>query len=237
MQLNKFNYHILVAVIILLVNSSCQRVIDLKLDSAASQIVIEGNVTNVHGAQYVTISQSVPFTNTNTFPPVSKATVTITDDRGNTYNLVESTTPGTYISVFTGRPGATYTLSVIINGKTYTGSSTMPQPVFFDPLSYSDNTFKKNTELITVNYQDPINTPNQYRFVMYVNHVQVKSVFAFNDQFIDGKYVSLDLEPFGHVPLVSSGAFTPVPLLWLSAIDVALIALGVAAFRRRDVQN
>jgi ABC-2 type transport system permease protein len=48
---------------------------------------------------------------------------------------------------------------------------------------------------------------------------------------------ALDLEPFAHVPLVTAGAFTPVPLLWLLAIDVALIALGVAAFRRRDVQN
>src|SRR5271169_3877236 len=46
----------------------------------------------------------------------------------------------------------------------------------------------------------------------------------------------LDLEPFAHIPLVSAGAFTPVPLLCLLAIDVALIALGLAAFRRRDVQ-
>jgi ABC-2 type transport system permease protein len=47
----------------------------------------------------------------------------------------------------------------------------------------------------------------------------------------------LDLEPFAHTPLVTAGAFTPVPLLCLLAIDVALIALGLAAFRRRDVQN
>ncbi len=44
----------------------------------------------------------------------------------------------------------------------------------------------------------------------------------------------LDLEPFAHIPLVTTGAFTPVPLLCLLAIDVALIALGLAAFRRRD---
>ena len=47
----------------------------------------------------------------------------------------------------------------------------------------------------------------------------------------------LDLEPFAHIPLVTAGAFTPVPLLCLLAIDVALIALGMAAFRRRDVQS
>ena len=47
----------------------------------------------------------------------------------------------------------------------------------------------------------------------------------------------LDLEPFAHVPLVTRDTFTPAPLLWLLALDVVLIALGVVAFRRRDVQT
>ncbi len=47
----------------------------------------------------------------------------------------------------------------------------------------------------------------------------------------------LDLEPFAHIPLVTRDTFTPVPLLALLAIDAALIALGTAAFRRRDVQT
>ncbi len=47
----------------------------------------------------------------------------------------------------------------------------------------------------------------------------------------------LDLEPFGHVPRVTGGAFTPFPLLWLLAIDAALIAVGIAGFQRRDVQT
>ncbi len=47
----------------------------------------------------------------------------------------------------------------------------------------------------------------------------------------------LDLDPFAHIPLVTGDTFTPVPLLALLAIDAALIGLGVAAFRRRDVQT
>ena len=45
----------------------------------------------------------------------------------------------------------------------------------------------------------------------------------------------LDLEPFSHVPRVGAH-FTAMPLLWLLAIDAALIIVGILAFRRRDLR-
>lgn len=46
----------------------------------------------------------------------------------------------------------------------------------------------------------------------------------------------LNLEPFTHIPHVGTGEFTAVPLLWLLALDAALIMLAVFAFRRRDLR-
>ena len=46
----------------------------------------------------------------------------------------------------------------------------------------------------------------------------------------------VDMEPFAHVPRVGSGDFTAVPLLWQLVIDVALITVGITAFRRRDLR-
>ena len=45
---------------------------------------------------------------------------------------------------------------------------------------------------------------------------------------------ALDHEPFAHIPRTGDGGFSAVPLLWLLAIEVVLIVLGVTGYRRRD---
>ncbi|MCV7229884.1 ABC transporter permease [Mycolicibacterium komossense] len=45
----------------------------------------------------------------------------------------------------------------------------------------------------------------------------------------------LDLGPFAHTPRVGVD-FTATPLVWLLAVDTALITLGAFAFRRRDLR-
>ena len=47
----------------------------------------------------------------------------------------------------------------------------------------------------------------------------------------------VDLEPFAHTPRVGGDDFSAVPLVWLLVIDATLIALGLAAFRRRDLRS
>lgn len=44
-----------------------------------------------------------------------------------------------------------------------------------------------------------------------------------------------DLSPFGHTPQLPAAGFTIGPLLALTAIAAALTAIGLAAFRRRDI--
>ncbi len=46
----------------------------------------------------------------------------------------------------------------------------------------------------------------------------------------------LDLEPFAHTPQVGGDDFTAVPLLWLLAVDAALVAAGVIGLSRRDLR-
>jgi hypothetical protein len=51
----------------------------------------------------------------------------------------------------------------------------------------------KNRKSVLVHFSDPAGVPNQYRLILTVNGVEVSRVFAFNDDFIDGRYVDLEL--------------------------------------------
>ncbi len=188
-------YSILITLAVLAL-ASCKKIITLDLGNVSGKLVIEGNMTNVAGPQYVILSRNVPFTSLNVYPPVSGATVSITDSNGQQFQLTEGPA-GTYsVDPAQGRVGDSYLLSVTTGGQTYTSNSTMPGVVALDSISAKPNYFNTSDgeKVITVHFQDPPNIVNQYRFVMYVNSVQVKSIFANNDQFIDGKYVNLDLQ-------------------------------------------
>ena len=72
----------------------------------------------------------------------------------------------------------------------------MPQVVAMDSIAVANNILdtKDNKRMVVVYFDDPPNVHNQYRFVMHVNKVQVNTVFAFDDTFIDGRHVTLDLQ-------------------------------------------
>jgi hypothetical protein len=175
--------------------TACTRVIDLNLDSDTGRMVIEANITNVKGIQTIRLTQNVPLSSINTYPGISGATVLVTDNGGNQYNFTQ-TLPGTYIAAnVAGIASNVYTLSVACNGKTYTAQSTMPATVALDSVT-SKNTVlnaSKGRKQITVHFQDPKGLGNQYRFILYVNGIQIKREFVFNDDFIDGNYAHIDL--------------------------------------------
>jgi hypothetical protein len=192
----KLKYGYIVAAIIVLTIASCQKVIDLKLNNAPAQIVIEANITDQEGPQYVTITKSVPFTATDNFPTVTGAVITLNDGAGRQFHFNE-VHPGLYILYpFQGGVyGRTYTLTVKIGDTTYTAQSTMPTvSVPLDSITDKPNVFGKSSlRTIAVNYQDPPDIANQYLFVLFVNSIEVGTIFTNDDSFTNGRYVKEDL--------------------------------------------
>lgn len=167
---------------------ACKKIINVDLKDASSQIVIEGIVNDVTPAT-VTLSKSVTFSSSNTFPPVSGASVTIKDDAGNNYTLLESSgKPGTYTTMAViGKSGRTYTMNVNVNGNQYTASSTMPAPVNLDSLKPDAINFgNKILKVVVPVYTDPPGRGNYYQLVESVNSRLIPTVNAWDDNVNDG---------------------------------------------------
>lgn len=183
--------YILIAPLLLMMTSSCKRIIDIKINAdASSLLVIEGNLTNVSGVQTVAISKTVAYSNTNIYPAVTGAMVSIVNN-GLTYVLKESQ-PGQYTtSSLRGRAGQTYVLKVQTGSKSYTATSVMPPTVNLDSVGMTSvSVGTKTVKTVSVFYHDPTGVSNYYRFVMYANGVQVKQVFTISDEHTDGRVVN-----------------------------------------------
>ncbi|GGA98525.1 hypothetical protein GCM10011511_22290 [Puia dinghuensis] len=170
--------------------------VTLQLNNAPPQLVIEGNVTDGLQPDTVKIMRSVNFYADNTFPMVSGASVTISDNTGVTDHLTE-TSPGVYItSTLQGKPGNTYNLSVVVNDTTYSASSTMPLLVPLDSITFrSSNRFNRSQINAVANFQDPPGVKNYYRFQEYINGTPfTKDIFVFDDRLSDGKYIQYELD-------------------------------------------
>lgn len=172
---------------------SCQKTVTPDLNKAPAHIVIQGEVTNASGPYTITINQSTAFYAENTFPPISGASVKISDGQGLTDSLTE-TSPGVYSThTLQGTPGNTYTLSVVAQNLQYTATSTMPAPVTLDSITWQSNGFSKGIYAIP-NFQDPAGVKNYYQFMEYENGQQLtQDIFVFDDRLSDGRYISRTL--------------------------------------------
>lgn len=181
-----------ILLVALLTGYACKKVIHVNLDNAAPQIVIEGEITDQPETRTIRITRTVNFAASNTFPPVTGATVQITDSTTGQVAILDETDSGTYTTTaIKGVPTHTYQLLVIAEGKQYTASSTMPRPVPLDSVTFAENTdFNNKKDInVVVNFQDPAGLGNYYQFTEYLNGKLVPNIFVFEDRLSDGKYI------------------------------------------------
>lgn len=191
---------LLIISILLLLFTSCEKIVDLDLDEAPQALVIEAVLHDSIGDNYVIISKSKPFNeNTGSFETVSGATVLITDNAGNSY-LLNEIAAGVYNNAtLKGIEGRTYNLSVATDGKLITATSTMPPRINLDSLShekrnrpFSDPNEPETYRIFTHFYDTP-NYTNYYRIKAFSKNVKQKGVLVLNDDIIDGDNVVIPI--------------------------------------------
>ncbi len=144
MKNNSLRFSILVSAIVLF--ASCEKTVLLDLDQTEPQVIIEGVVTDTPGHNYVKVTRSTGFYNQGPTPRITDATVTVTDDEGNSipfehYAGEDPDSAGFYLAdpAFAGVTGKTYTLTVTADGETFTAVDELRPLVPIDKLDYRVN--------------------------------------------------------------------------------------------------
>jgi hypothetical protein len=174
--------------------SSCQKIVQIDLNSSDPKLVIEGVVTDSAGPYHVILTKSGSYFDQPVLPPVSGALVTISDDNGLVDTLVE-TQAGIYLtSKIMGQPGHNYALKVISESKEYDASSTMLSHVAIDSLKVEESIGfggRKNKNVICY-FQDPKGEKNYYRLKFYDNgKTNSQNYRLYDDQYTDGEKIGM----------------------------------------------
>jgi hypothetical protein len=186
---------------------SCTKVVNIDLNTANPNIVVDAEITDQPGPYTVNLTQTVNFSDNNTFPGVTGATVIISDNAGNSETLTE-TGSGNYVaSHLQGVSGRLYNIFINSKGKAYTAISTMPAPVAIDSV-IADTSSRRGgfggggfggggttTPVVGVSvravFTDPAGVTNYYRLIEFVNKVpNYKNITIISDQGQDGAIIS-----------------------------------------------
>lgn len=175
-------------IIVAMLLSSCEKEISIDLNSSDPQIVIDGSITDSPGPYYVTITESVNFSDANNYPPVTGALVVISDNAGTTDTLTEISAGIYQTKAIVGMPGNTYYLNVTNEGKNYFATSAMPQKVNLDTLKFEPISAPGNDDNYSALpiYKDPATPGNNYRFLLTVNGEPEDTYFVDNDNIDNG---------------------------------------------------
>ncbi|MBK6566644.1 MAG: DUF4249 domain-containing protein [Saprospiraceae bacterium] len=182
---------------------SCTEEFEVNVNAADTQIVVEANLNNKEPIT-VTLSSSVNFKDDNEFPPVVGATIVITDNLGNNETLKE-TSKGKYVgSTVIGIAGRSYTLNIKSNDKIISSECTISNEVNFDKLTVKVSSGgggggpgggDGSTHDISVEYLDPLNETNYYRFVEFKNGDYIDA-YIFDDRLSNGTTINSTLRSF-----------------------------------------
>jgi hypothetical protein len=189
-------FYILIAVATF---SSCQKDIDLDLNSANPSIVIESNYAAEDSTVRVRITKTVNYFGSEAVPTVDNATVTITDQNGVSQSVPFLASGDYILSNYAPQFNTTYSLNVVAEGISYTAISKMASPVIMDPIEFDwfEGGFGFDEGFVMViNFLDPADTVNFYAARFTVNGTvfdRLNEGFTQDDALTDGNYQSRPL--------------------------------------------
>lgn len=195
--MKNFIYLILLAITI----SSCEDVIDVNLsDENLNLTGVEASITTIDQPS-VFLYKTLRADEDVTYPGISGATVTITDNASpaNLITLIEDPQKaGRYIAPsgmsYTGVAGREYTVTIVANGVTLTAKDKLSKVEPIDSIQVVPSQRGEKRFLGVFTYgKEPKGLGNYYKWDIYVNDTLIHEadrLAVASDEFVDGNYIS-----------------------------------------------
>lgn len=167
---------------------SCEKVVNIDLETAGAKLVIDASIDWVKGTtgneQKIKLSTTTAYYS-ETFPVVSGANIVLTNSVNTDFNFVENPGTGEYNCIdFQPVIGETYTLTISLNGETYTATETlMAVPDIDDNIEQNNKGGMAGDEVeITYYYQDDATQVNYYIYSNKIPQVAFPQYAVENDE-------------------------------------------------------
>jgi hypothetical protein len=191
------NFHYLILILALIFLNSCEDVIELDLPEAEKKLVVDGWFTDDTDLHSIKLSLTGPYFDSNSTPRVKGATVTITDNKGNSFRM-EETADGLYQESFNLELGHNYILHITTaEGKEYISEgetlSAVP-PIDSLYFKYKEKSiFEDEGYYLFQNLKDPAGEKNFYRWKYYINgefQNKAEDLTFVSDELVDGNEIN-----------------------------------------------
>ncbi|TXE12971.1 DUF4249 domain-containing protein [Seonamhaeicola algicola] len=179
-------------ILVCIILTSCEDVIDVTVPTSAPRLVIEASLDWQKGTtgnnQTVKLSTSTPYFENTTNSAVTNATVTVTNENtGNVYNFVNENNGNYTINNFQPIIGNTYSLEIIYNNEIYTATEKM---ISVSPIKRVEQSleggFDDDVLDVSIFWDDPVDEENYYLLVFYEQGDIVATFEDFPDEFVNG---------------------------------------------------
>ncbi len=160
------------------VMSGCEETIELDIEQTQPIYVVEGLVTNQMKNHYVKLTKNVGFYDEVKVPPVTNATIVVSDNSGNSYPFQYNSEDSIYYSMdeFEGIVDRVYSLNILIDDDQITASDTLKQVSPIEAVLWEiDEDERENPDKegyfyeITLTAKEPKETVDYYLFHFYRN--------------------------------------------------------------------
>lgn len=163
---------------------SCQEVIELDLNDADPQLVVDATLTDAPLSSQVILTRSGSYFEPGNYERVSGATVELSASNGDSWLLAEKDSGLYAADGLVGEIGETYTLSVEVDGEMVSGQSKMLAPVQLDSVDFQrlegQNPRLPSSYLMRAYFDDPVDESVYMRFMVWVNDTLDRGIYLYD---------------------------------------------------------